>query len=146
MKAGDITEGLADFRKAVEGGTALAWPYLFLARDAGEHDKWDEAERLAHLGAACASPGPLRARLLEAEAVAAAMLGLSAEVVTGLFRSAEGENPLDQGIRRNAEAFARASASALRFSGLRVGDLPDPAGSLHALMQGMSRDQASWGG
>lgn len=108
LERGRRDEAFADFRAAIARGTAIAWPYAYLARDAIVGGRWDEASRMTQAALGCSRIGALRARLLEWKAIAFANLGVDPSTVTSLFEEALIENPFDPIIVSNAAAYQRA--------------------------------------
>jgi tetratricopeptide (TPR) repeat protein len=96
-----------DFQQAVERGTSLVIPYLFLAQRAilgGDFaDVIHLSERALHLG-----PSPEQeAELHHLHAMARLSLHQPAEAVRGEFVTSLRLDPLNEGIRRNFEYFER---------------------------------------
>lgn len=119
----DVASALGDFRAAIDIGTTLPWPYLHTSRAALQAARWEEAERLAQIGANLSVRGPLRARLLEYVAIAAAHLGRPASHVRTLFELANLDNPFDPTIRNNAAAYEGATtAESLRWDVIDPGE------------------------
>jgi len=103
--ATDRPAALADFERAIELRAPLAWPYLYLAHDALMKGRYERVEALAGDALLRTKRASLRAELFEWSAIAAAQLGRRREVVRERFSSAIAEDPLNERIRRNAEAF-----------------------------------------
>ncbi|MEM1250480.1 MAG: hypothetical protein AAGK22_29210 [Acidobacteriota bacterium] len=119
LDRGDGGAALGDFRAAIDLGTALPWPYLHTSHAALQMARWEEAERLAQIGANLSPRGPLRARLLEFVAIAAANLGRADGHVRRVFELAMLDNPFDPTLRKNAAAYEKATtAAALQWDAL----------------------------
>jgi tetratricopeptide (TPR) repeat protein len=104
----DRGAALEDFRAALEQGTRLVWPYVYLAHDALTRNDWEAAERFAGGGVDLAATDALRARLLEWTAISAAMLDREDALVTSLFDAAIASDPFDATIRLNATRYTEA--------------------------------------
>ena len=107
----DRAAALVDFERAVAVGAALPWPYVYLAHDALVKGDFARAESLAGAALRHAAPPRLRAALFEWSAIAAAELGRRPETVRERFSSAIAEDPLNERIRQNAEAFEAATSA-----------------------------------
>lgn len=105
---GDRDKALKDFRAALQQGTSLVWPYFYLAHDALTRQDWKLTESIASTGTAHTKSGALRAKLFEWNAIAAAMLGRPDATVRALFNFALGDDPVDETIRANLDAFEKA--------------------------------------
>ncbi len=94
-----------DFKKVVERGSSLVWPYFYLAHYHLMKDKFDRCLELSGHALALAKSATVRANLLEWMAICQSELGFPTEVVLALFQAARAQAPQNERIVRNAETF-----------------------------------------
>ncbi len=100
-----VSDALTDFRKAVEGGSEIAWPYIELARDAFQAGQNQYAVNLACKGLEHVRRPSDRAILFELLAIASTRSQSNESFIRQAFRSALELDPLNERIRTNSNMF-----------------------------------------
>ena len=103
----DISDALSDFRKAVDGGSDIAWPYIELARDAFQAARNQDVVDLACKGLDHVRRLSDRAILFELLAIASTRLQSDENFIRQAFRSATVLDPLNERIQANSNMFDR---------------------------------------
>jgi len=108
------------FRRAVSNeGSPLVWPYFFLAHYYLLHQDYGESLKLGKQARVRATTNPIRAELVQWQAICLSESGYPPEVVQPLFEKALSLDPYNERIRKNAEAFEES----LRDEGESIWDI-----------------------
>lgn len=89
-------------------GSSLVWPYFFLAHHAMLLKNHDEALKLIKQALTRATSKPVRAELLEWQAICFSERGFPLEMVRAQFEKAMSQDASNGRIRKNSEAFEEA--------------------------------------
>ncbi|MGH7269494.1 MAG: tetratricopeptide repeat protein [Polyangiaceae bacterium] len=111
---------LADFQRALNLGTSLPWPYLYLAHDALLAGRYDRLEELCTEGLQRSRRHRVRAQFYEWAAIAAAQLGRVPSIVGERFARAMAEDPFEARIQANAAAWEAAVQEAAKKKQAKV--------------------------
>jgi tetratricopeptide (TPR) repeat protein len=96
------------FSSAVRKATPLVWPYYFLAHYYVRRGQYDSSLQMGRLAWARAATDPVRAELLEWQAICLCELDYPVEVVRSLFEKAAALDPDNESIQANLAGFAEA--------------------------------------
>jgi tetratricopeptide (TPR) repeat protein len=127
---GTSARAITDLERAIQQGTPLIWPYVFLAHSNLVNGSFDACRRLCEQALRIGASGPVLSEVSEWLAIALAELGFPAEMVRASFDGAIRLDPTNERAKRNRAVFEAATppiaqtrwemrtASAVRASGL----------------------------
>jgi tetratricopeptide (TPR) repeat protein len=108
MDAGRVPEALVDFTRAVDKGTVLVWPFVYLAKHAIEEQEYERCLDLVAAALARTDAVPARANLLEWKAIALGALGRTDEALR-IAGEAQLLEPFNDRIVKNVASMRRAA-------------------------------------
>jgi tetratricopeptide (TPR) repeat protein len=102
---GTSPRAITDFEQAVELGSSVVWPYLFLAHHYLITNRFEQCRGMCETGLGMRASDTARSQLEEWRAIAQAELGFPAEFVRAAFDAALRLDPSNELARRNQDAF-----------------------------------------
>ncbi|CAN5771011.1 hypothetical protein BH23PLA1_BH23PLA1_20060 [soil metagenome] len=96
---------ISDFKKIINRGSSLVWPYFYLAHYHLMQNDFNHCLELSSHALALSKSAAVRANLLEWMAICQSELGFPAEVIRALFQAAQAEAPENERIAKNAKTF-----------------------------------------
>ncbi len=109
---GDSVRATADFEQAVNLGSPIIWPYLFLAHHYLITARFDECRIICETGLRKRGSDTARSQLEEWRAIAQAELGFPPDLVRAAFEAAIRFDPSNEWAKRNQAAFETSSVAA----------------------------------
>lgn len=116
----DTSSSVRDFHAAISAGTTLVWPFFFLSHFNLMHEKYDSVLALTERGLKRVASTNVQASLLEWQAIAGSMTGMSDAEIRIRFRRAIALDPLNARIQHNLAEFERS------IQELEIGSLDKP--------------------
>jgi tetratricopeptide (TPR) repeat protein len=112
LLSSDEPAAARDFASAVDAGTPVVWPYLYLAHRHLKHEDYARCADLCERGLSHATEPAEKANLYEWLAIAQTALGAPAAAVEEIFARALEAAPFNLRIRHNRDAFRAALSAA----------------------------------
>jgi len=105
LQYGTNPRAIADFERAVELGSAVVWPYLFLAHHYLISNRFEECRVSCEMGLRMRGSDTAKSQLEEWRAIAQAELGFPPELVRAAFEAAVRLDPSNDLAERNQAVF-----------------------------------------
>jgi tetratricopeptide (TPR) repeat protein len=102
---GSSPRAITDFEQAVQLGSPVIWPYLFLAHHDLVTNKYDHCLTMCETGLRMRGSDTAKSQLEEWLAIARAQLGFRPEFVRAAFEAALRLDPSNELARRNRDAY-----------------------------------------
>jgi hypothetical protein len=143
---------IADLELAIENGSHVVWPYVFLAHHYLINNRFDDCRQMCEQAIRMTLPSDVRSELLMWLAISQAELGFPGELVIATFELAMRADPRNEEAAHNLTVFRtalstrsahrsewrRRSESAVRSSSQRVIDYDRIGGSSAFELSAMS--------
>ncbi|WP_165227351.1 tetratricopeptide repeat protein [Aquisphaera insulae] len=107
----ETDRSIRDFEYAVQGGSRLVWPYLYLAHHALLDNRFSDCYDFCNRALRLSAPNDLQANLVEWMAISQASLGYPPQVVKSAFRAAQELAPGNDRIAKNFRVFLESQSS-----------------------------------
>jgi tetratricopeptide (TPR) repeat protein len=102
---GTTPRAISDFEQAVELGSPVVWPYLFLAHHYLLTNRFEECRVMCDMGIRMRGSDSAKSQLEDWRAIAQAELGFSPELVRAAFEAAIRLDPSNDIAKRNQAAY-----------------------------------------